>query len=444
MTALTDLDLKLKGRNWCANLQSTGVITSAGDYNSCLSIFPLSSDSSDYIESPSSSDITIDIDIAKLAYNHSIYSADISHIAADGAPAAFHHIYTDAHKYLTYDANPYGNHRAQTLALEDAPADSHLFEWHIEQIGDGKCKLITAATPGEGLALDAAMHPVITNSPAEWRMTQIDTYYAFESVKHPGKWLAAAAAQGDVYMADDYFKWLMLDLTHSPANSPDPANAKQSRTIAALQNEKATLDSAWRTAIIDLITSKMHAAALDMIKMAQERNYNIMRTIYMETITKHNATVGPNDTENRVAKSVIDASTTRWDTFKSGLDARIGAEANIAATALGAASGALATAASKYKAFGDTMDNMMQKSKKQVTTNSTVLRDQLNTGAILDAKRGTLMQSANKKGHTATIAEINSANSAELVSGHRRSLAGKLAIILVMALLLAWLIYKQV
>ena len=164
MAALTDYELKLRGRSWCNNLRQNGLIADDISYQNCLSAFPMSAAVANGGDSTAGSVLEVKPPSSdKRSYNYSIYegeeisTSDSTSISPSDNDQFL--IYNSDKKYLTYDDNPFGSNYARVdVSINAIPAT---VQWTLINRGGDKYSIL--GSNGKFLSLDKDKRLVVSS-----------------------------------------------------------------------------------------------------------------------------------------------------------------------------------------------------------------------------------------------------------------------------------------
>jgi len=453
MAALTDYELKLRGRSWCNNLRQNGLINDDAAFQNCLSAFPMSAAVANGGDSTAGSVLEVKPPSSeKSSYNYSIYEGE--EITANDSTSISPSdndqflIYNSDKKYLTYDDNPFGaNYARVDVSINAIPAT---VQWTLINRGGDKYSIL--GSNGKFLSLDKDKRLVVSsgeiNNFSIWRLAKIDNYATFESVQYPGYWLASK--NDDLFLNDnnfDYAKWLMVNLTASQnSNISSSMNSDNDTVFSDLLNDKTVLDTQIATLIKKTIKLKTMIESLNQVNTTISSNIAKMQDMYIDKINKNNNLIksdaGSSGMEGYVAESKINEMRTTWSAYQKDLLDRLTSVINTKTKEYNDAVDELNRKFKNYDEFITKLNRISEDIKKRMNSNTQTIDEQIGKANTLENSNSQLALKRQKDAHMKTIAEINSANYAQVEESEYKWLVIKVIIIILLIIITIWLFQK--
>lgn len=453
MAALTDYELKLRGRSWCNNLRQNGIIADDMALQNCLSAFPMSSAIANSGDSTTGQVLQIQPPSSeKRSYNYSIYGGEeISGMDSTSISPSDNDqflIYNSDKKYLTYDENPFGaNYARVDISINAAPAT---FQWTLINRGGDKYSIL--GSNGKFLSLDKDRKLVVSsgeiNNFAIWRLGKIDNYATFESVQYPSNWLASK--NDDIFLNDNNFdsaKWLMTNLTSSDnTNINGSMNSENDTVFSDLLNDKTVLDTQVATLIKKTIKLKTAIEILKQVSTTVSSNIVKMQDMYIDKININNNLIKSNASssgmDGYIAESKIKEMRDKWSAYQNDLLDKLTTVINTTTKEYNDNLAELNTKFKKYDDFIMKLNKVSDDIKKRMNSNTQTIDEQIGKSNILESSNSQLAFKKEKDAHMKIIAEINSSNYAQVENSEFRWLVIKIIGIILLVIITLLLFQK--
>ena len=453
--ALTDYELKLRGRSWCNNLKQNGIIKDDITLQNCMSAFPMSgalahgaSTAGEVLQvQPPSNE--------KQSYNFSIYEGQISNQDTTGISPTDNDrflIYNQDKNYLTYDDNPFGaNYASVNIQINSAP---ETFEWVLINRGDNIYSI--TGSNNKFLSIDIDKHLVVAsgeiNAFSTWKLGKIDEYATFESVQFPGLWLASA--NNDVYLSDTQFdatKWLMLNLsTATPSDIAGAYEDSQDNLVNNIQNDKTVLQTQILSLIKQVVALKIKQECLQQIKNTTSSNINAIIDIMIDKINKNNTDLkriaGGTSTnlEGYVLESKIKTMQTKWNEYRTKRVDAIISQLNDSIRKYDSLAEQLENKKKEYKVFNEKIAAISVEIKKKMNANTQTIEQQLGKSDNIENMNKQLSEKNKKDAYLKELSQTNSDNYSQVENAEWNLLIVKLVTSIVFLIITIWLAQRAV
>jgi hypothetical protein len=459
--ALTDYELKLRGRSWCNNLRQNGIIKDDITYQNCLSAFPMSSNLSQDPNSELNDEPILNIippSSNKLEYNYSLYDSNIS--AEDTTKNVNPNdnerfmIYNTEKRYITYNSNPFSQNFAKVDILADfnKNTDPETFEWTLINRGDNNYSIM--GSNNKFLSINNNKEIIVSsteiNNFSLWKIHKIDNFVFWESVQFPNMWLASR--NNDIYLSDDKFynaRWLMLNLSVSEKNINSVFD-ENNNTVVELINNKSIFDLQLATLIKNVMEMKIKHESLIEIKNNITSIIERIKTTFLAKIQQHNNNINQlaraknTDIIGIISSNTINIINRNWNDYINQQLNNINKEIKNTEDNYNKYVELFEKKMTKYNNFLDKSSNFAINIKNKMNSNTQEIQQQIGDSNNMEKNNTNISSKLKKDNYIKTIAEVNSNNYNNLQDLEYKYIIVKFILSVIFLIIIIWLTQRAI
>jgi len=459
--ALTDYELKLRGRSWCNNLRQNGIIKDDITHQNCLSAFPMSSNLSQDPNSTSNDEALLNVvppSSNKQAYNYSLYdsniSADDTHTNVNPNDNDRFMIYNTEKRYITYNPNPFSQNFAKVDILADfnKNTDPETFEWTLINRGDNNYSIM--GSNNKFLSINDNKEIIVSsteiNNFSLWKIHKIDNFVFWESVQFPNMWLASR--NNDIYLSDDKFnnaRWLMLNLSVSDKNINSVFD-ENNNTVVELINNKSILDLQLTTLIKNVMEMKIKHESLIEIKNNITAMIERIKRTFLAKIQQHNtdiyqlARAKNTDIIGIISSNKINIINRNWNDYIKKQLNNINKEIKNTEDDYNNYAELLEKKMTEYNNFLDKSSNFAINIKNKMNSNTQEIQQQIGDSNNMEKNNTNVSSKLKKDNYIKTIAEVNSKNYNNLQDLEYKYTIVKFILSVIFLIIIIWLTQRAI